>query len=55
MANPGTELASLDFGNLIGGPLNAVITAQAMAAQSSATFIKEVGFYKDGQTKCRGR
>ena len=45
MANPGTELASLDFGNLIGGPLNAVITAQSMAAQSTAAFIKEVGFY----------
>jgi len=54
MANPGTELASLDFGNLIGGPLNAVITAQAMAAQSTATFIKEVGFYKDGQTNADG-
>jgi hypothetical protein len=36
MANPGTELAALDFGNLIGGPLNAVITAQSMAAQSTA-------------------
>lgn len=48
MANPGTELAALDFGNLIGGPLNAVITAQAMAAQSTATFIKDVGFYKEG-------
>lgn len=53
MANPGTELAALDFGNLIGGPLNAVITAQAMAAQSTATFIKDVGFYKEG-TKING-
>jgi len=50
MANPGTELASLDFGNLIGGPLTAVITAQSMAAQSSADFIKSVGFYQEGQT-----
>jgi hypothetical protein len=49
MANPGTELAALDFGNLIGGPLCAVITAQAMAAQSSAEFIKSVGFYQEGQ------
>ena len=48
MADPGTELAALDFGNLIGGPLCAVITAQSMAAQSTATFIKEVGFYKAG-------
>lgn len=49
MANPGTELASLDFGNLIGGPLTAVITAQAMAAQSTASFIKDVGFYPEDQ------
>jgi hypothetical protein len=48
MANPGTELAALDFGNLIGGPLNAVITAQSMAAQSTADFIKSVGFYPEG-------
>jgi len=49
MANPGTELAALDFGNLIGGPLNAVITAQSMAAQSTADFIKTVGFYPADQ------
>lgn len=54
MANPGTELASLDFGNLIGGPLNAVITAQAMAAQSTAAFIKDVGFYPEGKTDVDG-
>lgn len=53
MANPGTELAALDFGNLIGGPLNAVITAQSMAAQSTASFIKSVGFYPEG-TKVNG-
>jgi hypothetical protein len=39
MANPGTELASLDFGSLIGGPLTAVITEQSMAAQSTAAVI----------------
>ncbi|MDG2433064.1 DUF2589 domain-containing protein [Flavobacterium sp.] len=47
MANPGTELASLDFGNLIGSPLVAVITAQAIAARSTADFIKTVGFDED--------
>lgn len=52
--NPGTELAALDFGNLIGGPLNAVITAQAMAAQSTASFIKDVGFYQKGQVDADG-
>jgi hypothetical protein len=49
MANPGTELATLDFGNLIGGPLVAVITAQSLAARSTADFIKTVGFYPAGQ------
>lgn len=46
--NPGTELATLDFGNLIGGPLVAVITAQSLAARSTADFIKTVGFYPAG-------
>lgn len=50
MANPGTELASLDFGNLIGGPLEAVITAQSQAAEATTKFIKEVGFYEEGTT-----
>jgi hypothetical protein len=47
--NPGTELATLDFGNLIGGPLVAVITAQSLAARSTADFIKTVGFYPADQ------
>lgn len=55
MASPGTELAALDFGNLIGAPLCAVITAQSMAAQSTAEFIKSVGFYQDGQTDTEGK
>lgn len=54
MANPGTELASLDFGNLIGGPLVAVITAQSLAARSTADFIKTVGFYPAGQKDADG-
>jgi hypothetical protein len=49
-ANPGTELATLDFGNLIGGPLVAVITAQALAARATADFVKTVGFYPAGET-----
>ncbi len=52
--NPGTELATLDFGNLIGGPLVAVITAQSLAARSTADFIKTVGFYPTGQTDSEG-
>lgn len=45
----GRELASLDFANLIGGPLNAVIEAQAKSAITTANFIREVGFDKDGK------
>jgi hypothetical protein len=42
----GHELATLDFANLIGGPLNAVVQAQAKAAITTANFINEVGFKK---------
>ena len=45
----GRELASLDFANLIGGPLNAVVEAQAKSAITTANFIKEVGFTEDGK------
>src|SRR5262245_51333864 len=45
----GREIASLDFANLIGGPLNAVVEAQAKSAITTANFIKEVGFQKDGK------
>jgi hypothetical protein len=40
----GQELSSIDFQAMIGGPLNAVIKAQALAAQTSVDFIKSVGF-----------
>jgi hypothetical protein len=40
----GEELATLDFSNLIGGPMNAMVEAQAKAAISTASFIQEVGF-----------
>jgi len=45
----GKELSSLDFANLIGGPLNAVVEAQAKSAITTANFIKEVGFDKEGK------
>jgi len=40
----GQELSSIDFQAMIGGPLNAVIKAQAQSAQTSVDFIKSVGF-----------
>lgn len=50
MANPGQELSSLDFKNIIGGPLIAVVEAQAQASLSSINFIKSVGF-KSGNSQ----
>jgi hypothetical protein len=46
MPNPGQELATIDFESMIGGPLIAVINAQAQAAMTTVNFIKEVGFKK---------
>ncbi len=43
----GDELSSLDFESMIGGPLTAVIRAQAQSAQTSVDFIKSVGFNED--------
>lgn len=40
----GDELSSLDFESMIGGPLSAVVRAQAQAAVTSVDFIKAVGF-----------
>lgn len=45
MANdPAKELSSIDFQAMLGGPLMAVVNAQAQAAMSSVNFIKAVGF-----------
>ncbi|MGB0981328.1 MAG: DUF2589 domain-containing protein [Winogradskyella sp.] len=46
--DPGQELSSLDFGNLIGGPLSAVVDAQIRAAESTVSYIKDVGFDENG-------
>ena len=43
-SEPGRELASIDFESMLGGPLRAVVNAQAQAAMSSVNFIKSVGF-----------
>jgi hypothetical protein len=40
----GDELSSIDFQAMIGGPLSAVVKAQADAAVTSVDFIKAVGF-----------
>ena len=54
MPNPGQELASIDFESMLGGPLVAVINAQAQAAVSTVNFIKEVGFKKPAAEEAAG-
>jgi hypothetical protein len=54
MPTPGQELASLDFESMLGGPLVAVVNAQAQAAVSTVNFIKEVGFKKKAASEDAG-
>lgn len=54
MPNPGQELATLDFESMLGGPLIAVVNAQAQAAISTVNFIKEVGFKKPTKDQLAG-
>ncbi len=54
MPNPGQELASIDFESMLGGPLVAVINAQAQAAVTTVNFIKEVGFVKPSAEEAAG-
>lgn len=46
-----SALQAIPFGSMIGGPLNACIEAQAMAAQTSWQFIQEVGLNTNPETK----
>ena len=41
------ELSSIDFAGMIGGPLVAVVNAQAKSAMTTVSFVKEVGFYPE--------
>jgi hypothetical protein len=43
-SEPARELSSIDFRSMLGGPLLAVVDAQAQAAMSSVKFIKQDGF-----------
>lgn len=47
MLSQGRELAAIDFAQVIGAPLQAVITAQASAAQVTTNFIEETAFEKE--------
>jgi hypothetical protein len=52
--NPGQELSSIDFQSMIGGPLSAIVDAQAQAALSTVDFIKTVGFTPDAEDETTG-
>jgi len=54
MPTPGQELSSIDFESMLGGPLIAVVHAQAQAAMSTVNFIKEVGFKKPPEEEAGG-
>jgi hypothetical protein len=54
MPSPGQELASIDFESLLGGPLIAVVNAQAQSAMATVNFIKEVGFKKPSTDEFAG-
>ena len=45
------QLAALPFSNIIGGPLNAAVEAQALAAKTSVDFIHDVAFDDNGDVK----
>jgi hypothetical protein len=44
MASPARELSSINFESMLGGPLVAIVNAQAQSAMTSVNFIKAVGF-----------
>jgi hypothetical protein len=43
----GNELNNIDFASIIGSPLLAVVSAQAIASRTTADFIDQLGFKQD--------
>lgn len=54
MPTPGQELSTIDFESMLGGPLIAVVNAQAQSAIATVNFIKEVGFKKPSAEEAAG-
>ncbi|MDE7087357.1 MAG: DUF2589 domain-containing protein [Clostridia bacterium] len=48
MFNPAEEMSSIAFDKILGGALNAVVSAQNNSSLTTVNFIKEVGFENDG-------
>lgn len=51
MSDFGSELANINFDSMIGGPLTAVIKAQAQSAETTVKFIQSAGFDKEGMAR----
>jgi hypothetical protein len=49
MSEDEKELASIDYVNLVGGILNAIVEAQAKAALTTVEYIKDVAFDKENK------
>lgn len=49
MFNPAEEMSSISFDKIIGGALNAVVSAQNTSAMTTVEFIKNVGFVNDAK------
>lgn len=49
----GAELSSLNFRDIIGGPLCAVVEAQTQAAMATIGFIESIGFERDPKDKTK--
>jgi Protein of unknown function (DUF2589) len=50
----GAELSTLDFGQILGGPLVAAVNAEAQSAMVTLQYIESVGFAKNGNTSKKG-
>ena len=49
MFNPAEEMSSIAFDKIIGGALNAVVSAQNTSSMTTVEFIKNVGFQNDAK------
>ena len=49
MFNPAQEMSSIAFDKILGGALNAVVSAQNNSSMTTVNFIKNVGFQNDGR------
>lgn len=54
MYDPADEISSINFGEIIGGALNAVVDAQRESAATIENFVKNVSFKPDAVDAATG-